>query len=181
MVDRRRRDRERIRVVQALSALAAELHAGQPPPAALAHTGGQPACWPTAVAAAEAGDDIAAGLRRDAREHPTLAGLAACWQVGESTGAGLAEAVDRLARAARLDEETRSQLAAHLAGPRATARVLAGLPAVGLALGVMLGADPLGWLLGTPLGWGCLVLGVLLSAAGMAWTAAIVRGVERRL
>jgi tight adherence protein B len=170
-----------MRVVQSLSALAAELHSGQPPPAALAYAAGEPPCWPAALAAAEAGDDIAAGLRRDAREHPALAGLAACWQVGESTGAGLAEAVDRLARAARLDEETRSQLAAHLAGPRATARVLAGLPVVGIGLGVMLGADPLAWLLGTPLGWCCLALGVLLSAAGMAWTGAIVRGVERRL
>jgi tight adherence protein B len=180
-VARGRRDRERVRVVQALSALAAELHSGQPPPAALRHAGGEPPCWPAALAAAAAGDDIAAGLRRDAREHAALAGLAACWQVGEATGAGLAEAVDRVARAARLDEESRSQLAAHLAGPRATARVLAALPAVGLALGVMLGADPVGWLLGTPLGWACLALGVLLSAGGVAWTAAIVRGVERRL
>jgi tight adherence protein B len=180
-LQRGRRARERVRVVQALSALAAELHSGQPPAVALSSAAGAPPCWPTALAAVTAGDDIPAGLRRDARDHPALAGLAACWQVGDATGAGLADAVERLAQAARLDEESRAQLAAHLAGPRATARVLAALPVVGIGLGVLLGADPLGWLLGTALGWACLTLGVGLTTAGVLWTAGIARGVERRL
>ena len=69
-------------------------------------------------------------------------------------------------------------MAAQLAGPRATAVLLALLPAFGLAMGNALGADPLAVLVGTPLGQGCLVLGLLLEAAGLLWTARITRRAE---
>ena len=52
---RRRRARERVRVIQALGALAAELEAGQPPRAALRRAGGEPSVWPVAHAAVRHG------------------------------------------------------------------------------------------------------------------------------
>ena len=96
-------------------------------------------------------------------------------------GAGLADALDRLVAQDRRSEEVRRQLDAHLAAPRATARMLALLPLLGLLLGFAIGGDPLGWLLGTPLGWACLVLGLLLIAAGLGWATRIVARTERLL
>ena len=68
---------------------------------------------------------------------------------------------------------------AGLAGPRATAMVLAGLPLLGLGLGQLMGAAPLAVLLGTPLGSILLVLGVGLAAAGVLWADAIVAKAKR--
>ena len=59
--------------------------------------------------------------------------------------------------------------------------MLALLPLLGLALGVAVGGDPLGWLLGSPLGWACLGVGIGLTALGLAWAGRIVARTERLL
>jgi tight adherence protein B len=89
--------------------------------------------------------------------------------VASAQGAGLADALDRIVTQDRRAEEVRRQLEAHLAAPRATARMLALLPALG---------DPLGWLLGTTPGWACLALGLILIATGLAWATRIVARTE---
>ncbi len=63
---------------------------------------------------------------------------------------------------------------AALAGPRLSARVLAWLPAAGLALGVGIEPGTLRVLGLTAAGWGLLAVGVLLTWAGRAWTRRIV-------
>lgn len=178
---RRRRGRERLRVIQALGALAAELEAGQPPGTALSRAGGKPEAWPVTLAAVQVGGDVVAALGIDAREHAVLRQLAACWQVGADTGAGLAVSVGRLAATARAAEDVRVDLEGQLAGPRATARMLALLPLVGIGFGMMLGSDPLAWLLGTTPGRLCLVAGTILTAVGAFWTGRIAARVERLL
>jgi tight adherence protein B len=178
---RRAKARERLRVVHALSALAAELVAGQPAAAALVASAGIPSAWPLATAAAELGDDVVSALHADAFDRPVLRSLAACWQVSSDTGTGLAAAVASLADAVRSAEDVRVQLAAELAGPRATARTLAVLPVAGLGFGTLLGGDPLGWLLGTSPGLACLTIGGALTGLGYAWTARIATRVESML
>lgn len=123
------------------------------------------------------------GLRRDAAaDHlPLWRSVAACWEVSETSGAGLAVALERLTTAARSAEEVRVQLQAHLSAPRATARMLALLPAIGILLGISLGGDPLGWLLGTGIGRLCLAGGVALTAVGLWWVNRIAVSVERSL
>lgn len=177
---RRRRALQRARVLQAIGALAAELEAGAPPAEALLRAQGDPSVWPQAAAAARWGDGIAEGLDADARAAPVLGQAAACWRVG-SRGAGLVEAIQHVAASARAAEDVRVEMEAQLAGPRSTARLLSGLPVVGLGLGLMLGADPLDWLLGTLPGRLCLAVGVTLTLVGMWWTGRIAAGVERRL
>ena len=54
---------------------------------------------------------------------------------------------------------------AQLAGPRATAAVLTTLPVLGIGLGELIGAGPLGVLRGGPLGQGLLVAGYTASFA----------------
>ena len=178
---RRRRAAERMRVVRALAALAAELEAGQPPREALRRASGEPAAWPRAVAALRLDGDIASALEADAGTRPALAQLAACWRVAAEAGTGLAPAVIRLAESARTAEDARVDLEGQLAGPRATARLLSGLPAIGIAFGLLLGSDPLGWLLGTGAGRLCLAVGLLLTAIGAGWTGRIAASVERLL
>jgi tight adherence protein B len=182
---RRRRARVRTRAIQALGALATELEAGQSPRAAIRRCAGVPPTWPAAAGAAQFGGDVAEALVADARASPLvgdlLRDLAACWRVAERSGAGLAVAVARLAQAARTAEDVRVDLEAQLAAPRATARLLGLLPALGIGFGVMLGAEPLAWLTGTGVGRLCLATGVALTLTGLWWTGRIAAAVERQL
>jgi tight adherence protein B len=168
-------------MVHALAALAAELSAGQPAATALIAAGGSPSAWPGAAAAAQLGDDVVAALHDDARAWSVLRSLAACWQVSIESGTGLAEAVSALAESVRSAEDTRVQLEAELAGPRATARTLAVLPVAGIGFGMLLGGDPVGWLVGTSPGLLCLMGGIALTVAGYVWTGRIAARVEAML
>ncbi len=181
----RRRAACRAAAVELTAALAAELRAGQSVRPALeraAQSAPGTVC-PRAVGAARLGGDVPSALRRDCDEQglPVLRSLAALWQVGEQSGAGLAEAADRLAAAEAAGESVRRELSTQLAGPRATARVLAGLPILGLLLGSGLGASPIRWLTGTPWGLLILVAGCALEVAGIWWTSRLTRSVEALL
>jgi tight adherence protein B len=52
--------------------------------------------------------------------------------------------------------------------------VLTTLPLLGIGLGQLIGADPVGVLRGGPLGQVLLVVGVTLMAAGSAWSERIL-------
>jgi tight adherence protein B len=78
---------------------------------------------------------------------------------------------DDLRARLRAEEELRSAVA----GPRASATVLAGLPVLGLLMGSGVGADPWRVLTTTGPGTVLLVLGVALELAGTAWTGRLVR------
>jgi tight adherence protein B len=174
---------ERRAVVEACSVLAAELRAGRTAAEALGAAAGV-AVGPSQVvlqsgaASAALGGDVAGALAAvpsGSAVGGVLRSLAACWSVCSATGSGLAAAVDRLEEGLRADEVLRQALAAELAGPRATAGLLAVLPVVGLVLAGALGADPLHVLLHTPLGLVCLVAGIGLDALGVLWTQRLVR------
>lgn len=167
--------------IDALAALAAELRSGQLPADALVNATTSPPVWPHAVAAAVQHGDVAAGLDADATTQSSLRALAACWRLAEHSGSGLADAVDRLVASARADERVRGELQAQLAAPRASARMLALLPLFGIALGLAMGADPLHWLLGSPLGLLSLAIGAALIALGLWWTGRIAAKVEAQL
>jgi tight adherence protein B len=181
--------------VDLLSAVGAELRAGAPPDVALrralAEVGaggsklGQPQL-PATTAALKLAGDVAAGLRADAGDRrnkayrDSLFGLGVCWQVSGTSGAGLGDAVARLAQSERSRAVLRRELRAELAGPKATAVLLAMLPAAGIMLGTALGAKPLAWLLKSPLGWVDLAVAGLLVGLGLRWVRRIINSVERR-
>lgn len=167
-----------------LDALAAELRAGRPAPVALARAGAPyPGLLVHTLGAHRLGGDLPAGLAEDAAAAgaPVLRRLSACWRVGESTGAGLADAVARLAVSSRESERVRLELAARTAEPRATMRVLAFLPAFGFVLGAGLGVNTLGWLFGTTAGRIVLVLGLTLEVLGWMWARRMITSVETAL
>ena len=175
----RERRAARKAAIDALAALAAELSAGTPQQHALVLVGEH--VWPAACGAVRFDGDVAEALRLDAQAVPLLAPLAACWAVSAQQGSGLSTAVARLAEQARIAEDVRVQLEAELAGPRATARILVVLPLFGIAMGIMMGVNPFGWLLGTWPGLACLLMGLCLIGMGYWWTSRIVARVERLL
>lgn len=157
--------------------VAAELRAGRTPAEALRH-----ACQtvdPSAaarlgpvLAAAQTGDDVADALVAVAHIPGArgLARLAACWRVGAEAGGAFADVIDRAAATLRDEHAHREEIAAQLAGPRATARLLAVLPVLGILLAAALGTHPLAFFLGTPYGLACFGLGLALDGTGLWWT-----------
>lgn len=173
--------RRRGAVVEFCDALAAELEAGLP-----AVTAMERACapWPElagVVNATRLGDDVAAALRRTAASMPGAEGLrsvAAAWDVAARSGAGLAVVLGRVAAGLRSDEEARAEVTAALGPPRATAKMLAVLPLFGIALGISMGAHPVGFLLQTGAGVSCLAIGTALALAGLWWVERLASAAE---
>ncbi|WP_280233326.1 hypothetical protein [Nocardia cyriacigeorgica] len=103
--------------------------------------------------------------------------VADAWRVAEHHGLALAELLD----AARTDLigriRFRGRTTAALAGARATATVLAGLPLLGVGLGQLMGAAPLHVLFAEPAGALLLPLGTALACAGLLWSDEITRRV----
>jgi tight adherence protein B len=164
-------DRGTRALAEALGVLVAELRAGRPlaDATATAVTG----CPEPAVAGA-LGPVLRLG-EPPPDGDPALARMAAAVRLSARTGcslAGVTAAVeDDLRARLRAEEELRSAVA----GPRASATVLAGLPVLGLLMGSGVGADPWRVLTTTGPGTVLLVLGVALELAGTAWTGRLVR------
>jgi len=176
----------RTATIELCVALADELRAGRLPSDALVSAAGAGVdegrgFVEHAVTAAHRGDPVAPALVRDA-DRPGADGLrliAACWSVAEQHGGALAAALDRVASTLRAREMARRRIALELAAPKATARLLAALPVLGLLIGTASGADPLGVLIGTGWGWALLAAGIGLDLAGIAWVGRIARTAER--
>lgn len=176
--DRRRREAE---VVDAVFALAAELRAGRPPGRALALVAASTALLHQPLADAAGAVDAGARPCDELARVATVPGcagmhaVAAAWAVTESAGGAVADVLDRLGDVLEAERQARDALDAALAGPRATMLLLAGLPALGLALGQSLGAHPVGLLVHRPLGWALLAVGGVLDGVGIAWTRLLIR------
>ena len=171
---------ERARALEALAVLAGDLRVGRAPGPALAvaasvAVGGTSRALAAAATAADLGGDVPAALQGAPSAVPeVLRGLAACWCVCTVSGSGLAAGVDRLCDGLRAAEAQRQAVAAELAGPRATAGLLAALPLAGVGLAAGLGAHPLHVLLHTTAGGVCLLLGITLDVVGLLWTSRLV-------
>jgi tight adherence protein B len=179
--DRRAAATAAIGLSDALGVLVAELRAGAHPSdaaraAAEVPPDGSADATQALAAAARLGGDVPAALRGvgSAQLRSWLDRLADAWSLADRYGIALADLLD----AVRSDTEQRVRFAAEvqarLAGPRATAAVLAGLPLLGLALGHALGAAPLRVLSETPVGQVLLVVGTGLACAGVLWSARLV-------
>lgn len=152
-------------------ALAQELRAGRGWAEALRRAA-DPRCRSGLSRLARAPDPVAAlEVLAQAPGGERLAALVAAGQLAERLGAAPALVVEGVAASLRADAALRRAVRVELAPALATARLLAGLPVLGLALGAALGGDPLGVLLTTAAGRACLLAAVVLEAAGIGWCA----------
>lgn len=186
---RRRRARlHRIRrgegeaMTAALETLVGELRVGAHPlraftTAAAEADGTVGAALRTVTSRVALGADVAAGLRTVAA-HSAVPfywdRIAVFWRLASDHGL----AMSALMRAAQRDIVDRQRFSARvqagLAGARATAAILAGLPVLGILLGQLIGARPVEFLQGSVVGEWLLLAGVGFIIAGVLWSDRIV-------
>lgn len=177
-----RRRRERRLIAAALEVLVGELRAGAHPvdafSAAAAESDGPVRDIMLTVASRiRLGADVSAGLWEAARMSTAPESwerVAVCWNLAAEHGLAMATLVE----AAHHDIVSRQRFSdtihAGLAGARATAAILAAMPVIGVLLGGLIGAHPLSFLLGGPMGAMLLTTGVALMCAGVIWSARII-------
>jgi tight adherence protein B len=182
---RRRRAAESVALQAALDVLVGELRVGAHPVAAFdvaaKEVDGSVADSLRAVAArARLGADVAAGLHSVARRSPLPAHwerLAVYWQLAQTHGLAIAALMHTAQRDIVERERFSARVDAGMAGARTTAAVLAGLPVLGVGLGQLIGADPVGFLLSGGVGGWLLVIGTTLACIGLLWSDRITRRV----
>ena len=168
-------------LVEALGALAAELRAGRPLGEATATA--VDTCPDRATATAlgpvlRLGEPPSGSAADEAAR--ALVRVAAAVRLSARTGCSLAAVITAVEDDLRARLHAEQELRSAVAGPRASAAVLAGLPVLGLLMGSGVGADPWRVLTTTGTGTVLLVVGVVLELAGTAWSARLVRRAVQR-
>lgn len=107
-----------------------------------------------------------------------VAAVVAAARLSAHVGTPAAELLERATVAVTRDVEAEARRRTALAGPRATANLLALLPCAGLLLGVVVGARPWEQLLGGGAGSVSALVGIALLVAGRRWTAREIRAAE---
>ncbi len=182
----RYRRRRRIRLAMdegrtletALDVLVGELRVGSHPVRAFCvaadETLGPVAVSLRGVAArARLGADVTAGLRAAARSSalPThWHRLAVFWQLASDHGLAIATLMHAAHRDIAERQRFSVRVSSGMAGARATAAILAGLPVLGVLLGQLIGARPLSFLLSGHAGGWLLVVGSTLACGGLLWS-----------
>lgn len=162
---------ELIALSRALDVMTAELEAGHSPAGAL-HRAAEDATGPLAepltaiVSRLRVGATCAHALAADPRFHL----ISQLTQIADTHGLPLGGLLDTARASVEQRRIATAEIRALLAGPQATAVILAALPAAGVLLGQGLGANPLDVLLGDGLGQWLLLIGVGLICAGIAWS-----------
>lgn len=169
---RRSAQRERGEVVRACQLVSGMLGLGQVPAEALRSSAERAPLLAEAAAVQSLGGEVAAVLLRSSAEpgREGLGQLAAAWRVAEQTGASMATTLNVVAERLTAELSLRGTVDAELSAPRATGRLLAGLPVAGVGLGYALGGDPISFLTGSLFGQVCLALGAVLGCGGLIWT-----------
>lgn len=169
------------RIQEMCEVMAAELAAGLPATRSLRSAA---EVWPPMEAVATA-HDLGAPVPAKLRELAVGPGagdlrlVAAAWQLAHRSGAGLSEALSVVAESLREAGATRRLVRSELASARSTARLMAVLPVLTLVMGSGAGGNPVAFLFRSPWGIGCLVLGCVLTIAGLWWIESIAASVER--
>ncbi|MDO4606254.1 MAG: hypothetical protein Q4B12_02915 [Bowdeniella nasicola] len=101
--------------------------------------------------------------------------LQAAFPLAERTGAGLSDILDACAQAATAADDAAAARAIALAGPRASARILAGLPLLGMGGAALAGIDVLGSISDGGVGTVNGLVGAALWIAGVRWSRYLIK------
>lgn len=175
----RSRDRD---LSSALRMVRAELDVGSSGAAALlaaatvagAHAG----AFAAAGRAVADGADVVAAVATAGGDSELIV-IAQAWQLAAELGVPVADVLARVDDDVQARREQTRAVGSALAGPRSSAALLAGLPVLGIVLGLAMGARPLQVLFDTRAGPLLLLAGCTLDAAGVLWTARLIRSAEQ--
>ncbi|MDR0960640.1 MAG: hypothetical protein LBM23_09945 [Propionibacteriaceae bacterium] len=176
MVAAHRRDQRSIKrtkeVARACQVLESLLVLGHVPSQAIAIAAEECPILARAAAAQRIGGDLAEVLSVDARRPGAhaLGDLAQALRVSERTGAPLHSILERVRLNVDEEADLATVVAGELASSKATIRMLAVLPLLGIGAAFAIGADPLGFFTGNGFGRLCLIGGVGLLAVGVIWS-----------
>lgn len=162
----------------ALDVLVGELRVGAHPVVAMSVAAQESDCRVAPSLAAVAarallGADVAAGLRAEGRRSSSPGHwerLAVCWHLAQTHGLAIATLMQAAQRDIAERERFFGRVDAGMAGARATATILAGLPMLGVLLGHAIGAQPLRFLLSGGAGGWLLVVGTTFVCCGLLWS-----------
>lgn len=160
-------------VAVSLRTLAVLLQAGAAPLTAWRHLADAgDAHASSIVARCDAGTPLVAAI--DA-EGEAWQDAAAAWEIATTVGAPLAEVLRSLAETMQDAASAADDVRIALAEPAGTARLLLWMPLAGLLLGLVLGFDTVGVIVGNPMGGVCVVAGLALVFAARRWTKRLLR------
>ena len=112
----------------------------------------------------------------DAHPRRPVRLVAGALAVAEAAGGRAGPALDGVATTLRARAAVADEARALASQARASAAVLVGLPVVVAVGGAAADRRVADALLGTPWGWGCIALAVLLDGAGALWMQRVVSG-----
>lgn len=113
---------------------------------------------------------------RASSDRPGVALAVGALTVANRAGGSRAQAVDQVAATLRERRALADELRAQSSQARLSALVLVACPVVFAALASSVDPRVVGFMVTHPFGWGCLVIGLGLEAAGGWWMARITRG-----
>lgn len=172
--------------VALLRGIAPAVHAGVPPPIAVAAAASVAARATTRVQLRSDLAELEDAARSGAPLGPCWTGLALryphaglgpvarAWSLSDRVGCGLSEAVGAAARMSTEEADHRRQIAAATAGPRATMQLLTLLPVLGVGISTVVGVNPL-QLYSSGVGRTAMGLGLLLLWMGRRIIAGMIR------
>lgn len=167
-------------VARLMERLAAALRTGAAPRTAWAAVARSLDPGPLQGMAARMADGSEAGLVLEraaagASSAPALRSLRAALEICARTGAPTASVLGSIATTLRDLHDARLARESAFAGPRATGRILLLLPVTGIALGTLIGVNPLRVLTTTPAGLAMLAAGITLTVTGWWWMHRMMR------
>ena len=173
-------EEQRLRgLAESLGAFAADLRAGRPVEmavsAAISSCADEGSARSLAVALRAPGSGPSLPLANGDAWEAAVDRLAAAVRLSGRTGCSLASVATAVEDDVRARLRQRQELRTAVAAPQASAALLAGLPVLALLMGSGVGADPWRVLTTTPTGQLLLLVGAGLEAAGLAWSARLVR------
>jgi tight adherence protein B len=107
--------------------------------------------------------------------------LQTIWDLAMASGGPVSGSIESLGETFRKIARHERDVELTFAGPKATAKLVAWLPAASLLLAQLFGFGPLNAIMTNPLAFGCLVLGALLMVGGHRWSKSIIRKATPKL